>query len=63
MTQKLIIGNLKGSGIVGVLVVVGLISYFVIDSTLGKIAISSAIVLAIIYGFLGALGIVKKVLG
>jgi Ca2+/Na+ antiporter len=59
MTQKLGIGNLFGSGIIGVLFVAG-IGMWILNIPFAGIAIFLAILIAIIYGLLGMIGIGKR---
>ena len=54
-------GIMKSTGIVGVLFGMGLILYLTkVSESLGIGSIIIAIVIATIYGFLGAVGILKK---
>jgi len=61
MAQRIIFGNLKSAGIVSTLFIMGLIAFYGISSKLGIIAITLAIAIGTIYGFLGGIGIIKKI--
>lgn len=61
MAQLLKIGAITGSGIVAVLFVMGLILKMTnINSGWGDGAIFAGILIAVIFGFLGILGIIKN---
>jgi len=63
MSQKLFVGALSGTGIVAVLFIIGFVlSISGINTSMGSIAIGFAIFIAIIFGFLGILGIFKKLI-
>lgn len=61
MAQSLVVGSSKGSGIVAVLFVMGLVLVVTkINVDLGQFAIKAAIAVAIIYALLGIYGIINK---
>jgi len=64
MTQKLWAGVLGGTGIVAVLFIIGIIlSSTKIETGLGNLALWSAVAIGIIFGLLGIVGILKRLLG
>jgi hypothetical protein len=61
MVQKLVVGALGGSGIVGVLIVAGiLLSITDVSQILGQIAAGSGVVIGVILGILGIIGVLSR---
>ena len=61
MVQKLFGLGLGATGIVGVLIVAGIIiSKLNISAELGKLALSSGIIIGIILGVLGVIGVLRR---
>lgn len=64
MVQSLAGFGLKGGGIVAVLFIMGFIlSQSKLDVGLGSFAIGAAVFIAIVFGLLGGIGIVKRLIG
>jgi hypothetical protein len=62
MVQKLIIGGLAGTGVVGVLIVAGILIWKFVDNALGQVALSGGVFIAIALGILGVIGVAKRVI-
>lgn len=63
MAQRITTPNFGASGIVGTLVILGiLLETLGVSSELGALAMTAGIYIGIIYGLLGAVGVVKKIL-
>jgi hypothetical protein len=62
MVQKLIIGGLAGTGVIGVLIVAGFVTWKFVSTTLGTLALSGGVLIAILLGILGVIGVAKRVL-
>lgn len=62
MVQKLIIGGLAGTGVVGVLIVAGFVTWKFVSNTLGMLALSGGVLIAIALGILGVIGVARRVL-
>jgi hypothetical protein len=63
MAQKLWLGALGGTGIVAVLFIIGFVLYASgVEKGLGWVALSFAVFLAIIFGLLGIIGILKRLM-
>jgi hypothetical protein len=61
MVQKLVVGALGGSVIVGVLIVAGiLLSITDVSQILGQIAAGSGVVIGVILGILGIIGVLSR---
>ncbi len=61
MSQRLNFLGLKGAGIIAVLFIIGIILVILkINPSLGNIAIYSAVFIAIVFGLLGIIGILKR---
>ena len=53
--------NLKGSGIVPVLFIIGFVIYKYTNlQTLGEFAMFSSVIIGLVYGLFGIIGIMKK---
>lgn len=61
MAQKLALGTLGGSGIVGVLVVAGVVLTVTdVNRVLGQLAAGAGITIGVILGFLGIVGVLSR---
>lgn len=64
MSQKLLGFGLSGGGIVAVLFIIGFILIVSkVAAGLGSIALGAAIGIGILFGILGGIGIIKKLVG
>ena len=64
MVQKLLGFGLGGTGVVAVLFIMGFIlSQSKINTGLGSFAIGAAVFIAIVFGLLGGIGILKRLVG
>jgi len=61
MVQKIVIGGLGASGIIGVLFIMGVVSK-ALGSPLGDLSMGAAILFAIVFAALGAIGIFRRIL-
>lgn len=61
MVQRIVIGGVGASGIIGVLFVMGVVSKM-LGSPLGDLGMSAAIFFAIVFAALGAIGIFSRIL-
>ncbi len=63
MTQSMIAGIFKGVGIVPTLFIIGLVLSFTgINPSLGNISITSSIFIGVVLGFLGIMGVLKRLI-